>query len=364
MKSYILRTLRTMLVAATSPKLNLLKMVCMLGLFCGTAILSPAQTFTSLLSFNGTNGANPHWVYLVQGVDGELYGTTFSGSGNGGTVFKITTGGSLTTLYKFCTEGEPCKNGAQPNAGLVLATNGNFYGTTMNGGANQSSCSGGCGTVYQITPGGSLTTLHSFDSTDGAAPAVGLIQAANGFLYGTTSNGGTNNVGTIFDIATGGLFTSLLSFDGVNGDYPNARLVEDKLGVLYGTTQEISSGAGSVFETNYFGQLDTLHKFHGTDGGGPTGALIQATDGNFYGTTQAGGPDSGGTVFKITPSGVLTTLYNFCSLPGCHDGSTPTGGLIQATDGNLYGTTFGGEPTRAPATVAAARSSKSPPRAS
>ena len=360
MKSYILRTLRTMLVPATSPngqfalapaasrragnprKLSLVERVCIFWLFCGTAIFSPAQTFTSLLSFNGTNGANPHWVYLVQGVDGELYGTTFAGSGNSGTVFKMTTGGALTTVYDFCRQGEPCTDGAQPNAGLVLGTNGNFYGTTMNGGSHQSSCSGGCGTVYQITSGGKLTTLHSFDSTDGAAPEVGLIQAANGFLYGTTSNGGTNNVGTIFDIATGGLFESLLSFDGVNGDYPNARLVQDQLGVLYGTTQEISSGAGSVFETNYFGQLDTMHTFHGTDGGGPTGALIQATDGNFYGTTQAGGPESGGTVFKITPAGVLTTLYNFCALSGCRDGSTPTGGLIQATDGNLYGTTFAG----------------------
>lgn len=359
MKSSILSTLRTMLVPTTSPNgllafatarsrragnpknLSLLKMVCLVALLCATAISSPAQTFTSLLSFNGTNGANPHWVYLVQGIDGELYGTTFSGSGNGGTVFKITTGGALTTLYKFCSQGEPCTDGAQPNSGLVLATNGNFYGTTMNGGANQSSCSDGCGTVYQITSGGKLTTLHSFDSADGAEPAVGLIQASNGVLYGTTSIGGTSNLGTIFDVEIGGSFTSLLSFDGVNGDYPNARLVQSN-GDLYGTAQEISSGAGSVFETNYFGQIDTLHTFHGTDGGGPTGALIQATDGNFYGTTQAGGPDSGGTVFKITPAGVLTTLYNFCAQSGCLDGSTPTGGLIQATDGNLYGTTFAG----------------------
>jgi uncharacterized repeat protein (TIGR03803 family) len=362
MKSSTLRTLRTMLAPTTSPngvlafatagsrragnqkKLGLLKMVCLVAFLCGTAISSPAQTFTSLLGFDGTNGANPHWVYLVQGTDGELYGTTAAGPpGDGGTVFKITTGGALTTLYKFCAQGgSPCPDGAQPNSGLVLATNGNFYGTTMNGGANESSCGNGCGTVYQITSGGKLTTLHSFEFSDGAAPEVGLIQAANGLLYGTTSSGGSGDVGTIFEIETGGSFTSLLSFDGVNGDYPNARLVQDSLGVLYGTAQERSSGAGSVFETNYFGQLNTLYTFHGPDGGGPTGALIQATDGNFYGTTQAGGPDSGGTVFKITPAGELTTLYNFCAQSECRDGSTPIGGLIQATDGNLYGTTYAG----------------------
>src|ERR1700735_912214 len=105
--------------------------------FAAAATSAPPQTkFTSLLSFEGTNGANPHYVYLVQGTDGNLYGTTYVSTGSGGTVFKITTKGVLTTLYTFCAHGEPCLDGAQPDAGLVLAADGNFYGATMNGGAN------------------------------------------------------------------------------------------------------------------------------------------------------------------------------------------------------------------------------------
>lgn len=308
-------------------------------LCAAAATLASAQTkFTSLLSFAGTNGANPHYVYLVQGVDGNLYGTTYVSTGSGGTVFKITTKGALSTLYTFCPDGEPCLDGAQPEAGLVLATDGNFYGTTMNGGANN------FGTVYQITSAGKRTTLHSFDSTDGAEPEVGLIQATNGELFGTTSIGGSSDVGTIFDITTAGAFTSLLTFIGTNGDYPDGRLVQGTDGNFYGTTEEVSSGSGTVFKMSPAGKLTRLHKFtgSGSDGAGPTSALIQASNGNFYGTTQAGGSHSDGTVFQITPAGKLTTLYSFCAKSDCTDGANPSAGLIQATDGNLYGTTFSG----------------------
>jgi len=349
MKSSILRTLRGTLVAMTSPDglFRLSKMACIVSVFCAaTATISPAQTYNPLLSFNGTNGAHPHYVYLVQGTDGQLYGTAYSGTGNGGTVFKITTGGAFTPLYNFCIHGLPCTDGAQPNAGLVLATDGNFYGTTMNGGAYPAACAIGCGTVYQITPGGSLTTLHTFDSTDGAEPEVGLIQASNGALYGTTSYGGTSGVGTTFEIETGGAFRPLGSFDGANGDYPNARLVEGPgpIADLFGVTYEINSGTGSVYEADYFGNIVTVYTFQPAHGAGPTGALIQATNGNFYGTTQGGGKgdNSQGTVFEITPAGKLTTLYSFCAKPDCTDGATPIGGLIQGTDGDLYGTTFSG----------------------
>jgi uncharacterized repeat protein (TIGR03803 family) len=306
-------------------------------LLSGAATLASAQTkFTSLLSFDGSNGANPHYVYLVQGTDGNLYGTTYVSTGSGGTIFKITTKGVLSTLYTFCPDGEPCLNGAQPEAGLVLATDGDFYGTTMNGGANN------FGTVFQVTSAGKLTTLHSFDSTDGASPEVGLIQATNGELFGTTSIGGSGDVGTIFDITTGGTFTSLLSFTGTNGDYPDGRLVQGTDGNFYGTTEEVNSGSGTVFKMTLAGKLTTLHKFTGTDGAGPTSALVQASNGNFYGTTQAGGTNSEGTVFEITAGGKLTALYSFCSKSECADGANPSAGLIQATDGNLYGTTFSG----------------------
>ena len=314
-------------------------------LFAAAASLASAQTtFTSLLSFEGTNGANPHYVYLVQGTDGNLYGTTYVSTGSGGTVFKITTKGVLTTIYTFCPDGESCVDGAQPEAGLVLATNGDFYGTAANGGANS------FGTVFQVTSAGKLTALHSFDSTDGASPEVALIQATNGKLYGTTSIGGSSDVGTIFDITTAGTFTSLLDFTGTNGDYPDGKLVQGTDGNFYGTTEEVSSGSGTVFKMTAAGKLTTLHKFtgSGSDGAGPTSALFQASNGDFYGTTQAGGTHGDGTVFQITSAGKLTTLYSFCAKTDCTDGANPSAGLIQATDGNLYGTTFSGGSNETP----------------
>jgi uncharacterized repeat protein (TIGR03803 family) len=330
MKSSILNTLRA--------TLNLSKMACIVSVFCAaTTILSPAQTkFTSLLSFKGTNGADPHYVTLVQGTDGNLYGTTYSSTGTDGTVFKVTTAGSLTTLHTFCQGGYPCLDGALPEAGLTLGTDGNFYGTTTGGGTNSN------GTVFQITPAGKLTTLHSFDNTDGADPEVALVQASNGNFYGTTTSGGTGDIGTIFQITSSGAFTSLHSFDNTDGVYPKTGLVQASNGNLYGATYEGGTGSGTVYDITTAGKLSTLAIFDPADGGGATGKLVQASNGNFYGTTIGGGTSSQGTVYEITPAGKLTTLYSFCSKANCTDGGTPYAGLIQASDGNLYGTTFAG----------------------
>src|ERR1035437_8373079 len=265
-------------------KFRLLKMALIIFVVCAaTAIPSPAQTFTTLFSFSCTSqyytdGANPSSP-LVQATDGNFYGATRSGggancgaSGAYGTLFKITAGGALTTLHTF--DGT---DGATAYVKLVQASDGNFYGTTYVGGDNAN------GTVFKITPSGTLTTLHSFDDTDGAGPG-GLIQASDGNFYGTTWVGGANGYGTVFKITPAGALTTLHSFDVTDGSYP-------------------------------FG-------------------LIQATDGNFYGTTDHGGAYSNcnlgcGTVFKITPAGTLTTLYSFDST----DGASP-GWMIQATDGN------------------------------
>jgi uncharacterized repeat protein (TIGR03803 family) len=250
-----------------------------------TAIASPAQTFKILYSFcsGSSDGANPS-AGLVQATNGKLYGTTSSlGVGDYGTVFQINASGtSFMTLHPFSYS-----DGAYPYAGLVQDTDGKFYGTTEKGGANGDDY----GTVFQITPSGALTTLHSFDGTDGAYPTAGLVQATNGNLYGTTKEGGANKEGTIFKIT------------------PSRKLT-------------------------------TLHSFDGTDGADPLGALVQATDGNLYGTTVAGGANGYGTVFRITPSGTLTTLHRF----DLTDGAAPYAGLVQDTNGNLYGTTYyGGE---------------------
>ncbi len=244
---------------------------CALLLLCAaTAIASPAQTFTSLLSFDDTDGAYPE-AGLVQATDGNLYGTTYEGGANNyGTVFKITPSGTLTTLYSFCSPvGCPDGDGANPLAGLLQATNGNLYGTTSGGGTNSE------GTVFEITPAGELTTLYSFCSqvgcTDGGNPYAGLLQATNGDLYGTTYGGGAGIRGTVFKITPSGMLTTLYSF--------------------------CQQGGGC------------------SDGASPAAGLVQATNGNFYGTTQYGGVDGYGTVFKITPSGTLTTLHSFENAP-------------------------------------------------
>jgi uncharacterized repeat protein (TIGR03803 family) len=331
-----------------------------LALCATTAIALPAQTFTTLHTFGGTDGAFPA-AGLVQATNGGLYGTTNSWGPNyypGGTVFKIMPSGTLTTLYNFCGQSsmsQNCTDGQAPDAGLVQATNGYLYGTTYGGGAN------GYGTVFKMTAGGTLTTLYSFCSqsgcTDGRAPSATLVQATNGDLYGTTLGGGTVEYafgpGTMFKMTPTGTLTAFDDFSisdaCVEGAGPSG-LVQGTDGDLYGTTGGGSGTCqyGSVFKATLGGKLTTIYNFcsqgvpNCTDGSGPDATLVQATDGNFYGTTAAGGSNYAGTVFKITPSGQLTTLHSFFS-PGDFQSTNPLGGLVQGTDGNLYGTTqFGG----------------------
>jgi uncharacterized repeat protein (TIGR03803 family) len=304
----------------------------------GTAIASPGQIFTTLVDFELNNGYEP--TSLVQGMDGNFYGTTGAGGTNrSGTVFKISSGGAVTTLHNFASS-----DGEGPYAALALATDGNFYGTTEGGGGN-TVCNGfGCGTVFKITPGGALTTLHDFNGTDGSVPTGGLIQATNGSFYGTTQNDGANGGGTVFKITAGGTFTTLHDFDFADGYSPHAGLIQGRDGTFYGTT--FYGGAysyGTVFRITAGGTLTTLHNFNSTDGANPWAGLVQALDGNFYGTTGSGGSTycdgrGCGSAFKITPGGTLTTLHAFDNI----DGSGPRAGLIQATDGNFYGTTFAG----------------------
>jgi uncharacterized repeat protein (TIGR03803 family) len=311
------------------------KSVCAVSLLCcATTIVSSAQTLTTLFNFDGLNGLGPTYGTLVQGIDGSLYGATGGGGANGyGTVFSVTSGGSLTMLHSFNVT-----DGASPYAALTQATDGNLYGVTNTGGAN------GFGTVFNITPGGVLTTIYSFCSqvncADGAYPFAGLIQATDGDLYGTTTSGGANNNGTVFKITVGGSLMTLHNFTVTDGLFPYAAVIQASNGNLYGTTT--SGGAnngGTVFKITPGGAFTRLHNFHGTDGLHPYAPLVQARNGNFYGTTQNGGANGGGTIFEITTGGTLTTIYSFCPPNNCTDGAHPTGALIQATDGNLYGTT-------------------------
>jgi uncharacterized repeat protein (TIGR03803 family) len=337
-------------------ELGISKTACIVFVFCAAAAIAvPAQTFTVLATFNGPNGANPN--LLVQGTDGNFYGTTDTGGthdlGNlgAGTAFKITPNGTLTTLYDFCAQAN-CLDGDNPQGGLLLATDGNFYGTTIHGGIG--SVPGG-GTVFKITPAGTLTTLYKFcaktNCADGSFPGAGLVLATNGKLYGTTLAGGAHNLGTVFNITRSGTLTTLHSFNGSAGSSPFAGLVQANDGNFYGTTNGGGTNSrGTVFKISPSGKLTTLYSFcsqtNCTDGSGPLGGLVQARDGNFYGTTLNGGafftngcfPVGCGTVFKITSSGTLTTLHSF----RLSDGANPFATLVQATNGNLYGTTSAG----------------------
>jgi uncharacterized repeat protein (TIGR03803 family) len=294
-----------------------------------------AQALTTLHSFNGGDGRSPE-ATLVQGSDGNFYGTTALGGAHAkGTVFKIDTTGSLTTLHSF--SGSP-GDGAVPVAGLVQGSDGNFYGTTASGGAFFQ------GTVFRMTLSGAITVLHSFNSfsSEGAVPVAGLVQASDGNFYGTTALGGQHFQGTVFRIDATGNLTTLHSFSGSpnDGSNPVAGLVQGSDGNFYGTSP--SGGAhfqGIVFRISQGGTHAVLHSFAGypAEGGVPFAALVQGSDGNFYGTTAVGGAHFKGTVFNIDAAGSLTTLHSFNGSP--EEGANPVAGLVQGSDGNFYGTT-------------------------
>ncbi len=325
---------------------------CVVGLLCAAAaIASPAQAPDTLVNFDGTNGGEPD-VSMIQGTDGNLWGTTLEGGATYigginqgyGEVFKMTPSGTLTTVYSFCSKTN-CTDGSFPYAPLVQGTDGNYYGTTQGGGAYNN------GSVFKLTPQGKLTTLHSFcktqGCTDGTNIYAGLVLASNGDFYGMAQSGGTGagcGCGTVFKITPGGTLTTVHNFAGPDGSSPVAALIQVSTGLFYGMTS--TGGAhnqGTVFKMTASGTITTLYSFCAqsgcTDGSSPQDSLVQGADGNFYGTTYIGGSADRGTVFKITSAGKLTTLYSFGLDEG---GYHPQASLIQATDGNFYGTTYTG----------------------
>lgn len=301
--------------------------------------VAPASTtFKSLASFDKTNGYEPNHTALIQARDGNLYGTTSYGGVNGqGAVFRVTPSGTLTAIYSFCSLAK-CADGANPYTSLIQGSNGDLYGATYYGGASNS------GTLFKITTSGTLTTLHSFCSktncADGSGPEGQLAEDSVGNIYGTANYGGASNLGTVFKFSTAGVLTTLHSFSGADGEYPEGGLVAAS-GVFYGTAEYGGAkGDGTVFKITTAGAETTLHSFTGSDGYSPRGWLVDVA-GTLYGTT-AGGAKGEGTVFAMTSADKVTTLYTFCSLASCADGAVVTAGLMQATDGNLYGVTDAG----------------------
>jgi uncharacterized repeat protein (TIGR03803 family) len=263
-----------------------------------------------------------------------------------GTVFSLTTNGVLTTLYTF----NGSNDGANPSA-LTLGSDGNFYGATFRGGNGTAQYSLGFGTIFKITTNGILTTLYSFtNGSDGAIPNA-LTQGGDGDFYGTTLEGGATNAqypdgfGTVFKISTNGALTALYSFTGLmDGSTPVAGLVLGSDGDFYGTTDTGGSSTynsatgGTIFKITPKGVLTTLFAFDNADGFNPQAPLVQASDGNFYGTAYSSETGSG-TVFSMTPGGALTTIYAFGDAYNNSEGGYPCAGLMQASDGNLYGST-------------------------
>jgi uncharacterized repeat protein (TIGR03803 family) len=302
--------------------------------------LTPGGTFRVIRSFQQSSEAGVTLSPLLQGTDGQLYGTTTSGGdlflNNGygyGFIYKITLSGIAADLYDFTD----ANDGETPYGGLVQGLDGNFYGTAIHG-------TTGYGSVYQMTPsGGIINVLYDFTGQDGAGPTGTLIQGSDSNLYGTTVGGGTNRAGTVFQISTNGAFNSLYSFSNPSGKIvpevgPFSGVVQGTNGVLYGTTMGGGYGFGTVFSITTNGNFAQLCSFPGggEDGARPNAALIQDTNGILYGTAGFGGDYGSGTIFKITESGALTPLFSFT---GETNGGTPSGSLTLASDGNLYGTT-------------------------
>jgi uncharacterized repeat protein (TIGR03803 family) len=326
------------------------------------AVRAQAQTLTNLANFNRETGDAP-FGSVIQATNGRFYGGTDSGGFyRQGNIFEVTSGGELRDLYSFCAKPVKgaCTDGANAVSAPVLGSDGNLYGVTLAGGSNAGDYNGdddpGSGTIYKLTLGGKLTTLHTFcPSTpciDGQGP-TGLIQASDGNFYGTTTTGGRFKEGAIFKVTPEGKFTELYSFcsqescrDGERPIFPPLQGID---GNFYGTAFGGSTGAGVVYELTASGTYTVLYNFCNYGSGSCPGGsvptnIVQDSHGNLFGTTEFGGNSQSGdnagygVVFEITPANQYSVVQSFNITQG-----SAVGGLMIANDGNLYATTTGNE---------------------
>jgi uncharacterized repeat protein (TIGR03803 family) len=315
----------------------------LLSVFAGTN--AQGQIFTTLHSLTAAEGSELEGR-LIEGVDGNFYGTARMGGSNGvGSIFKITPGGAFSVLYSF---GSVAGDGMFPYAGLAKGSDGNFYGTT----GSMDFPPRTPGTVFKITPSGMLTTLYTLGTnpSDGIFPYSPLLRGTDGSFYGTTAYGGSGGVGTVFKVtsdgtAAGTTFTTIYSFSGQDdGASPISReaLVQGSDGNFYGTTSTSgpSGSAGTVFKITSAGTLTTLHGFNDSEGGAnPDSGLVKDSAGVFYGACSGAHVTAEyGTAFKVitdgSPAGTTeTTLYIFQDFQT----GSPQGSLVIDSDGNLYG---------------------------
>jgi uncharacterized repeat protein (TIGR03803 family) len=280
------------------------------------ATFADAQTYIALYDFGG-DPEDPGGI-LAQGPDGDVYGTSnFRGSATSAEAFKFTPSGALTVLHSLGTSGELL-------GGVTLSTSGRFYGTIADGSLAAH------GAIFKLTAGGNLTILHSFTGgADGDLPLAPPIEGIDGNFYGTTSEGGSlstvcpSGCGTVYELTSSGTLIVLHTFVGTDGAFPLAPLVQGTDGNFYGTTFTAGyKGNGTIFRISPSGKFLSLFNFHGANGSNPEAPLIQGSDGALDGTTVNGGSFNAGVGFKFVNSS-LTVLHNFT---GGSDGIGPIAG--------------------------------------
>jgi uncharacterized repeat protein (TIGR03803 family) len=298
-----------------------------------------AQTVTPLATFNSQFASGP--VAPIQATDGNFYGTAGGGTHGEGVIYRVTPEGRLSSLYNFCSQPN-CADGEAGTSSPLLGSDGNLYGVTSYGGSNNS------GTIYQLTLSGKLTVLYNFcppNSCSGGTDSYGLLEGSDGNFYGTTFEGGNSNLGTIFRISPSGDFKVLYNFcalaNCVDGVLPQSPPIQGIDGNFYGVvTGGGSMQGGALYKLTPSGTYSVVRNFcsygNGPCDGAQPESIVQDASGNFFGIAEFGGPENYGTVFEITSENQFKALHSFDEVSGY-----PLPGLALGSDGNIYGKTTG-----------------------